>query len=188
MHALRVGEYAIDFLQEYWNLHCKAELPETGSLTEWVAPEEGILKINVDGAFSDTGAGIGVVVRDHQGQVEALMAERVSEALNAEHVECLAFLKALQFAKDFDISHLILEGDALGIIQRINSTSLELSVLGNLIRGIRDVLKDFCSHVRRKNNGSTHLLSHLSLSLEGSHIWFVNFPKEIMYAANADVL
>ncbi|XP_071926262.1 uncharacterized protein [Coffea arabica] len=190
--ALRVGEYAIEFLQEYWNLHCKAELPKTDSSTKWVAPEEGILKINADGAFSDTGAGIGVVVRDHQGQVEALMAERVSEALNAEHVECLAFLKALQFAKDFGISHLTLEGDALGIVQRINSTSLDLSVLGNLIRGIRDTRKDFCyiriSHVRRKNNVPIHLLSHLSLSLERSRVWFVNFPKEIMYAAKADLL
>ena len=95
-------------------------------------------------------------------------------------------------SKDFGISHLILEGDALGIVQRINSTSLDLSVLGNLIRGIRDVLKDFCyirvSHVRRKNNVPTHLLSHLSLSLEGSHVWFVNFSKEILYAANADLL
>lgn len=92
--TVSVGEYAVHFLQEYWNLHCKAELPVAETLNKWVPPEEGVLKLNVDGAFSDAGAGIGVVVRDHQGQVEALMAEKVSAALSAEHVECLAFLKA----------------------------------------------------------------------------------------------
>ena len=70
-------EYAVDFMLEYWNIHCQAEWPKTASLAKWVALEEGMLKIKVGGGFSDAGAGIVVVVaRDPQGHVEALMAAK----------------------------------------------------------------------------------------------------------------
>ena len=79
----------------------------------WVAPEENMLKIKyVDRAFTENGAVTGLVVRNHWGQLEAAMVERISGALNTEHVECPTFLKALKFARDFGITHFILEGDA----------------------------------------------------------------------------
>ena len=93
----------------------------TDDHVKWTAPDENLLKINVDRAFAENGAGIGLVVRKHPGQIAAVMAERLFGALSAEHVQCLAFFKALQFTRDFGISHFILEGDALSIVQRINS-------------------------------------------------------------------
>ncbi|XP_071902618.1 uncharacterized protein [Coffea arabica] len=156
--------------------------------TKWVALDESYLNINVDGAFSEEAASIGVVVRNHLGQVEAVMATRVEGALNAEHVECLAFLTALEFARDFGISHFLLEGDALNIVQRINSNEPDLSLIGNLIHGIRAMLHTFdFSHVRRTNNVPAHIMSKLSLSFEGSRVWFVNFPKSVTEAALVDL-
>ena len=86
---------------------------------------------------------MGLAVRNHQGQVEAAMAERITEALSADHMECLPFLKALQFARDFGITHFIMEDDALSIAQKINSNGPDLSLLGNLIHGMRSMLNDF---------------------------------------------
>lgn len=54
----------------------------------------------------------------HMGLIEELMMENIIEAFDSVYVECLAFLKAVEFAKDFRISHFILEGDALGVMQQ----------------------------------------------------------------------
>ena len=50
-----------------------------------VAPEEGFLKINADGAFSERGARTDAVVRIQPGQIDAIMAERIHGVFNAEH-------------------------------------------------------------------------------------------------------
>jgi hypothetical protein len=37
---------------------------------KWMAPETGLAKLNVDGAFSSTGgAGVGMALQDHQGTI-----------------------------------------------------------------------------------------------------------------------
>ncbi|XP_071907804.1 uncharacterized protein [Coffea arabica] len=135
--ATQVGDYAKAFLQEYWHIHKRQASRHYKEHTKWVAPDEGYLKLNVDGAFDADTAGVGVVVRNHLGQVEAAMASRVEGACSVEHVECVAFLTALEFARDFGISHFLLEGDALNIVQKINSREPDLSLTGNLIHGIR---------------------------------------------------
>ena len=110
------------FIKDYWiNVHKSVVVKRTDDHVKWTAPDENLLKINVDRAFAENGAGIGLVVRKHLRQIEAVMAERLFGAFSAEHVQCLAFFKALQFTRDFGISHFILEGDALSIVQRINS-------------------------------------------------------------------
>ena len=189
--ATQVGEYAQAFLHEYWSIHTKKGPQRNVVHNKWVAPEENYLKINMDRAFSETAAGVGVVVRNHLGQVEAVMATRVFGAHNAEHVECLAFLSALKFARDFGITHFLLERDALNIVERINSDEQDLSLLGNLIHGIRSMLAVFdfvkVSYVRRTNNVPAHIMSKMSMSFEGSRVWFVNFPKIIIDAALEDL-
>lgn len=96
---------------EFRNQHHRGKVKQATASSRWIAPTK--LKMNINGAFSENGAGISVAVRDHQGPVEALMVERIDDATNAKHVECLAFFKALQFAKDYGITHFIMEGDAL---------------------------------------------------------------------------
>lgn len=66
-----------------------------------------------------------------------------------------------------------------------------MSLIGNIIHGIRSMLDEFASvkvsHVRRLNNVPAHIISKLSLSLEGCNVWFVNFPDEVPVAALADL-
>ena len=46
----------------------------------WIPPSLGLCKINVDGALSRTKklAGIGVVIRDHRGQILAALCRKIS--------------------------------------------------------------------------------------------------------------
>lgn len=50
------------------------------------------------------------MVRGSTGEIETIFAENIRQSCEAEHVETPAFLKALQFAKDFGIAHFVLEG------------------------------------------------------------------------------
>lgn len=80
---------------------------------------------------------------------------------------------------------------ALRVVQRINSNEPDMSLIGNVIHGIRSMLNSFdyvkISHVKRTNNGPAHIMSKLSLTLEGSNVWFVNFPTNVTEAALADM-
>lgn len=87
----------------------------------WEALDENLLKINVDGSFSEKGTGIGLVVRSHLGQVEPVMAEKTFGSLNAEHVECIAFLQTLQFSRNLGITQFLVEGNASNVVQKFRS-------------------------------------------------------------------
>lgn len=49
----------------------------------WQPPSNGLCKINVDGAYNGVVAGIGVIIRNHLGNVLASMAAHLSGIVNA---------------------------------------------------------------------------------------------------------
>ena len=89
----------------------------------WRAPPTGFMKINFDGAVFDDAnmSGVGVVIRDSYGEVLASCSEKISQAYEAEVIEALAAQKALSFAQELGFQNVILEGDALGLIQALKS-------------------------------------------------------------------
>ena len=79
----------------------------------WQAPESGWMKINIDGAFSETWgeAGIGVTIRNHQGQVALSAWKYIYAAGSAEQVEALACREGLALAAEWVPSFSVLESD-----------------------------------------------------------------------------
>ncbi|OMO92697.1 hypothetical protein COLO4_17377 [Corchorus olitorius] len=80
---------------------------------KWLAPEEGWLKVNVDGAFdpgTSEGA-VGIVARDHNGCLIGGTGMRVKVA-NAQAVEALAALKGCELARDKGWPRVIVEMDS----------------------------------------------------------------------------
>lgn len=75
--------------------------------------------------------------------IETMMTENIPQCFDVEHAETLVFLKALEFARDFDITHFILEGDALCMVNKINSKLVDLSIIEHIINGIRVLIKNF---------------------------------------------
>ena len=101
----------------------------------WQAPQAGFVKVNFDGAiFGELNkSGVGVVIRDNNGAVLASCSEKLSQAYKAEETETLAALKALMFTHELGFQRIILEGDALGLIQALKSQEQNLSPLGLLV-------------------------------------------------------
>nr|POF04430.1 hypothetical protein CFP56_32043 [Quercus suber] len=74
-------------------------------------------------------SGVGVVIRDNNGVVLASCSEKMSQVYKAEETEALAAQKALMFAHELGFQRVILEGDALGLIQALESQEQNLSPL-----------------------------------------------------------
>ncbi|KAF8774983.1 hypothetical protein HU200_005031 [Digitaria exilis] len=90
----------------------KAKLPSEHVC--WVPPEEGMIKINVDGAFVEgDSAGYGLVIRDDKGDVQLSAWGMVHYAASAEEVELIACREGVKLAAEWVPRPAILESDCL---------------------------------------------------------------------------
>ncbi|KAK9286693.1 hypothetical protein L1049_015096 [Liquidambar formosana] len=90
---------AYKLLQEY-NSALEGSAKDGGKESNsWVPPIEGVYKLNVDGVvFAETGSvGIGVVVRDFEGQPIATASKRMQGQFPIELVEAMAIRFATWF-------------------------------------------------------------------------------------------
>ncbi|XP_062014653.1 uncharacterized protein LOC133731252 [Rosa rugosa] len=97
-------------------------LPNHSHSSKWIPPPPGIVKINVDAAWSDASkaCGLGVVLRDHPGAVVggSIRSDMCGSALVAE---AKAILDGVNYALQHDITKVIVESDALEVVSEIQS-------------------------------------------------------------------
>ena len=86
----------------------------------------GFFKVNVDGAALDDGrpSSIGVVIRDSRGFLIAASNKILSAPFPAKIIEAMALQERVLLASDTGISHVIVESNALSIIQAISDCDL----------------------------------------------------------------
>ena len=104
------------------------------------------LILNFDGAtFKDIGrAGLGVVVRDSQGQALALLSERVPLPFSSDLVEALATVRAISFALEIGCLSFILEGDLERVINTLSSSEHFLSPFGHILDSTKALTESSC--------------------------------------------
>ena len=97
------------------------------------------MMINFDGTVNvnEVVRGIGIVARDRNGMVVGTLQSCVKDIIDPASIESLAAVKALTFAKDMGFRQIILESDALAVINKINHASPDLSMIGNIIEEAR---------------------------------------------------
>ena len=165
---------------------------ETGG-NRWRAPQAGFVKVNFDGAvFSELNmSGIGVVIRDNNGAVLASCSEKLSQAYKAEETKALAARKALMFAHELGFQRVILEGDALGLIQAWKSQEQNLSPLGLLVEDVKVYLNHFqrvlYSRVKRNGNSVAHSLAKHAISISDLQVWMEDVSFHIGLFLYSDV-
>ena len=143
---------------------------ETGG-NRWRAPQAGFVKVNFDGAvFSELNmSGIGVVIRDNNGAVLASCSEKMFQAYKTEETEALAARKALMFAHELGFQSVILEGDALGLIQALKSQEQNVCPLSLLVEDVKVYSNHFrrvlYSHIKRNGNSIAHSLAKHAISI-----------------------
>ena len=120
-----------------------------------------MFKANVDGAvFSALGAvGIGVIIQDEEGRVEAALSKRIKAPLGAIEAEAKAFEAGLLFAKDIGIQEVVLERDSI-IYNALCEVSSPPSSVEPIIEGMHALCRDFrgvefslsCKETRKQSN------------------------------------
>ncbi|KAK9265704.1 hypothetical protein L1049_001698 [Liquidambar formosana] len=77
--------------------------------------------------------GMGVVARDHEGQVIAVASKKISGSFEALEVEAMATRFATGFAKDLGFRSMIFEGDNLEVINALTSHDALFIAVGLVI-------------------------------------------------------
>lgn len=185
----QIINFGQSFIQEYQAAQAKTSVPIIKSNEKWKPPTGSLLKLNVDAVFCNERAAMGVIVRDGNGEVEAVMMEILGQCFDAEQSETMAFLKALQWAKEVGLIHFQLEGDTLGVVRKILCRQKELSMTGHIIAAIKDLRKEFpaahVNHVCRQNNKPAHTAAKTALSVADIVVSLLFFssrtPRNIVY-------
>ena len=103
--------------------------------TNWRPPCINIYKANFDGAIFQElqKAGIGVVIRNSNGEVIGALSESYFLLATVEEVEAIACRKAVSFAINLGLENVVFEGDSETIIKALNSDSTCLTSFGHIL-------------------------------------------------------
>jgi ribonuclease HI len=138
---------------------------ETSTPPRWSPPPEGTVFINVNAALfsSSNRMGVGVVIRDHIGNCLVACNQLLDEVTPPEIAEALAVRCALTLARDEGLNKVILASDCISVVQRINSSARDRSLIGVVVEDIKAMAATMSSvtvhHISRLLNNSAHVLA-----------------------------
>ena len=98
----------------------RTQTPDENRLPKkWMAPPQGVLKLNVDGAtFADEHAmGIGALIKEWKGKFTVAIVKKFLGEAEALKAGVLAVKEGLLLAQNLGIRALVLEGDAKIILE-----------------------------------------------------------------------
>ena len=144
------------------------------------------MKINFDGAWYNESekVGLGVVIRNGEGQVLVAMSEQIIKPPSVEILELLAARHAVSFAAESGHEQVVCEGDSESVVNSLRGPGIENSWGGNLIRDIKSQSNSFLSisfaHVGRQGNAVAHALAQQARQSFLPQIWLECVPMDIM--------
>ena len=128
-------------------------------------PGDEYYKVNFDGALfqADNCAGIGVVIRNGDGQVMASRSQNIPLPSTVIEVEALAARRALILAQETGFTRVVLEGDSQILINALKTGLHTLAHFRHIVQDIRYLAPSFSdvrySHVCRQCNTVTYSLA-----------------------------
>ena len=124
-----------DRKNEFQLLHKSVGTPQHRNHVRRKLANQGLYKVNYDGAIfvEQARAGIGVVIKNEDGAVMALMAQQLPLPTTVAQVEALAARRALDFALDLGFTRVILEGDLEVICRELNDPNPSLALHGHIL-------------------------------------------------------
>ncbi|XP_075636496.1 uncharacterized protein LOC142608688 [Castanea sativa] len=116
--------------------------------------------------------GIGVVIHDWRGEATAALSMPTALASTVADLEALACRRAVMFAAEKDLQHVMFEGDSTSVINAVSQESPVLNSYGDVVDDIRSLVSVFQSfqfvHVHRSCNVVADALAKKAKCLVGS--------------------
>lgn len=188
-HPKTVVNIAIDqveaFVKAEEMLTTKRQRATTTCVRPWEKPPVGFVKLNWDASVDRKGKkmGIGLIVRDHAGGVVAMACETKDHIQDPAVAEAIAARRGVELSGELGIRRLLLEGDALQIVQAISSDVGVWVPYGVIIEDTMQMLQRFqehdVMHIQREANQAAHHLAKLALTLGVNRVWREDFPESL---------
>ncbi|KAK0585459.1 hypothetical protein LWI29_028823 [Acer saccharum] len=125
--------------------------------------------------------GVGIIIRNHLGEVLASCAQPILAALSPALAEATAILRGFIFASESGILPCTMESDAQVVVKLINNDNVPLSDIGIIIKDITSFMDAHpgCKVVfaPRQANSAAHGLAKLGLSLDNALFWIEETPS-----------
>jgi ribonuclease HI len=151
----------------------------------WLPPPLGHVKINWDASISkqQNRMGVGISVRDHTGKVVVMACATKDFINNPTMAEAVGAWFAVALAKRLGLRNVLIEGDALEVVDAINKEGNCWTVYGQIVNDIKEDLGIWqgwnFQHVSRRDNGVAHRLAHLAFMHGAGREWRADFPFHV---------
>lgn len=184
-NAVHMARWASTTLGEYHKHHPLRTKKPHRTVSYWVQPPSGRLKINVDGSFlSELEQGsIGVVARDNLGNCIAALSRSLNHVSSALHAEAEACRAGLLLAIHQGWDDLIMETDCTLLVDALAGVGDDFSQIGRIVGDCREYLCSFNSfvirHVYREANRVAHRLAHVASLSNVDKCWLGETPSII---------
>ena len=148
----------------------------------WSRPPNGVLKLNVDGAYvAQTGAaGAGMILRRSDGSIVFSACRALQFCASALDAELQACLEGTRFALDMCQGNFLVETDSVELLNMAISVERDRSSLGHLVEDLRILLSSdrilSVSKIPRLCNIASHDLARHGIVDQRTQIWFGSAP------------
>jgi ribonuclease HI len=156
---------------------------------KWSKPSPNIVKLNVDGAYKDANAGVGAVVRDHQGAVILAACRQVLHCHDATEAELMAIEDGLKLTLQWTTACFTVETDCSEALELIKECTPNTSPYAFRINIIRELLRERDTKlvwINREANMVSHELAKLGRVHGRTMVWLGETPSEICDALSVD--
>ncbi|KAK9943809.1 hypothetical protein M0R45_009405 [Rubus argutus] len=180
-----MASWAFKSLENYQKYHPAIRKNSQRPLSHWETPPSGRLKINVDGSFICEGehGGIGVIIRDANGQCIASLSRSLTHVSSAIQAEVEACRAGLFIAINQGWDNIILESDCASIVTALSSVGDDFSQIGRIVGDCKEFMGSLRSisirHIYREANGVAHRLAHIASFSNSDKFWLHETPSII---------
>ncbi|XP_042980176.1 uncharacterized protein LOC122310347 [Carya illinoinensis] len=195
MHFNVIVNNALALQQEYEQVHLfDVSNPKMSKVVRWHPPPSDFMKLNIDGAAfpKHSVAGVGVVLRNHNGEVVVACSKVEKEVSSTEFIEAVALLRDLQLCIQWGVPKLMFETNFLILVNALNENSECLIDFAFILQDIRRLMAAFQEvkvvHVNRLDNLVAHLLAKHAWLIDDICMWCDFCPPFVSQAIWLDQL
>ncbi|KAK8673098.1 hypothetical protein V6N13_111454 [Hibiscus sabdariffa] len=181
----KVSTFVLAYLRELDSIAALAIPAKLSKDVKWIPPVGDFVKLNFDASFDSAlkASVSGIIARDSYGLILAACYSHHSGVADAFIAEAFACEKAVSLAIDLGFRSVQVEGDSLTIIKKLQSASVDKSVISPIINDIRVLMGSFeeitFSFVNRAGNAAAHELARLGTHQTESRFWIEEAPASV---------
>ncbi|XP_057425852.1 uncharacterized protein LOC130719238 [Lotus japonicus] len=163
-----------------------------GTKAVWGRPHERVIKLNVDASFVDgKGAGLGMVARNHLGEIMVAATSHPIPVLPSLLTEASGFRWTLRLVMELGFRRVCLETDCLQLYQWWQNRTVGRSYLDTIVSDCRSLVSYFdvfsLSFVRRSSNSVADFLAK-NASTYADCVWVKEVPDVVSGLVDLDVI